>query len=800
MRSGTRSERARPERARAAIGLVARAERRERRWSLLALGLVLGLVGGLMLGAIALGERTGSAYSRLIDAVHLDDARLVLAADQPRTIAALPTMPGVADVWEASTYVVQLDGGALRFLSVVAGADPHPDLVTPVIVAGREPDPAAPDEVIVSEQLAEGSGMALGTEVGVRMLTLQDMADFAVGFTPHGPASRLRVVGIARMPAWGSALPDVVGGPGFARANAEGRVGTAAYLRLTPEPDSLARFSAALAASSAAEPSIVGEYLTATPETPRATKDESVVAAENALLVGIVMFAVVVGLGALQVTGLGLLRLAGLARGARSIEAALGMTAGESVLARVRAALPAAGISGLLGAGVVLAAGRLEPLGSQARFEPVTGFRPQWTLALLGGLGLAVVFLLCAAAAAAIAWRRAGASAAEPGSAEPRPSLLASVGAALRRRPTLLLGSRLARTAGARRGVPPLVTILAAAAAVAAIVATLVVGASLARLVDAPARWGGGTDLTIADSREDDVATLVPDPRVAALTVASTARLRTPEGVLLGAQSMVDRKGASPVQRVSGRLPEGPDEVAVNPRVATQFGLAEGSPLVLLGADGRSRELVVVGEAVVPSGERFRPGQDILLHPATLDALSGLRTPQLTAFVTAAPGMAGALTAELGGRLELGTNLPPEAIRNLADLVKLPGILAVVLAVVAGTGLVHSLLVTARRLAREMAVFSVLGATPGQVRTTLTVLAATTVVPAVLLGVPVGLGVARLFWWQVASTIGVGGDLAVPVWPILGLVLAVPVGAALVSVLPSLRVDRAATASALAAL
>ena len=788
---------ARPRPETGAITLVARSELRERGWGLLVLALVLGVGGGVVLGAVALGERTGTAYSRLVDAVHLDDARILVPADQPRLAAAVPTLPGVDHAWTAQAYIAQPDAGSIRFLSIAASTRPHPDLVTPVLVAGRSPDPASPDEVVVSEQIAEEGTLALGSVHTMRLLTLRNVADFAVGFTPAGPASRLTVVGVARMPKWGGTLPDVLGGPGFAAANEGGAIGTVAYVRLQPRPGALADFTGAFTAASAAEPSAVADYLAGPPETPRLSVDEAVVAAERALLVGVGVFALVVGLGVLQVVGLGLLRSAAAAREARVVERALGMTARQSAGARVLAAVPGAVVAAVLGAAVTLLAGTLEPLGSQARFEPTVGFRPQWALALVGGLVLALVFLALTAGAVLVAWRRGRETAPEP-ARDPTP--LVAAGEALRRWPSLLLGARLARGAGVRRGLPPVVTTVAAVAAVAGIVATVVVGASLTRLVDEPARWANGADIALPDSRPDDVAALVADPRTVSVAVADTVRVRTAAEEVLGMSGLRAVKGIPPVDLVSGRLPAAPDEVAVNPRVAQRYGLADGTLLPLRAADGSPRPLRTVGIVVAPRDDRRAPGQDLLVAEPTLAGYSTYRTPQLTAYVTARPGEAAALRAELATRLEVAPDLPPDAIRNLADLVRLPGLLAVLLAVVAGTGLAHSLLVTARRLAREMAVFSVLGATPGQVRTTLTILAATTAVPAVVLGVPLGLGVARLFWWQVATTIGVGGDIAVPGWPIVVLVAAVPVGAALVTLVPALRFARMPASTSLATL
>ena len=773
------------------VRLVARAALRERRWSLPALGIALGLLGGLVLGAVAVGERTGTAYGRLVEAVHLDDVRTIVAADQPALLAALPGLAGVRGVWTPEAWIVQLDGPQVRFASMIAG-EPPGDLVSPVIVAGRTPDPAAPDEVVVSERMAE-RGMPIGTETPVTMLTLENVADFAVGFTAAGPQARIRVVGVARMPSWGEALPDVVAGPGFAAAYAGSGIGHGAYVRLDGTPGAEERFSEAFAAASAASPTGVADYLAPTLALPRSTPDAGVQAAERALLVGIALFAVVVGLGAVQVLGLGLLRTAAAARPARSVESALGMTAGQSLRARAVAAVPAAALAGILGAATVVAAGTLEPLGSQARFEPTPGFRPQWLLAALGGASLTVLFLLVTVVATALAWRSVGVEA-------PGPNRVGAFAEALRRWPAVLLGSRLAGS-GARRGLPPAVTVLAAAAAVASIVATVTVGASLDRLVGSPARWAGGADAVVVDAREPDVAALAADDRVAALTLTETSHTRLPDGGSLGVAGIEVRKGTPPLELVSGRPPARPDEIAVNPRLAVERGLAEGDRLELLDAAGVVRPMTVVGSVVVPREDYGALGQDLLATPAGLDLIAAPRTfPLLAATVYAVPGEGPAIAQELAERLEVDPTVMPEAIRNLADLVRLPGLLAAVLAAVAGTGLVHSLLVGARRLAREMAVFTVIGATPGQVRATLGVLAAIVAVPAVVIGVPVGLGVARLFWWQVTSAIGVGPQVAVPVWPITLLVAAVPLGAALVTAIPAVRYARTPASLSLAAL
>ena len=90
----------------------------------------------------------------------------------------------------------------------------------------------------------------------------------------------------------------------------------------------------------------------------------------------------------------------------------------------------------------------------------------------------------------------------------------------------------------------------------------------------------------------------------------------------------------------------------------------------------------------------------------------------------------------------------------------------------------------------RMAVLSAVGATPAQVRGMLAVLGGAIVAPALVLGVPVGLATARLLWWQVATSIGVGGDLTPQVGLLTGTVGGVFVAALLLALAPGLRATR----------
>jgi len=776
----------------AAVRAVARAEWRAGRRSLLALGLLAGLVAGLALAAGVLADRTRTAYPRLVEATALDDARVLVAADQPDLVEEIARLPGVEQVWVTSTWIGQLAGPAVRYLSVGAGLDPPRDLVRPVVVEGRAA--AVVDEAVIAEGFAADSGLGVGDELTLSLLTLEEIARFDTGFgAPDGETVRLRVVGVARMPAWSGALAGVLATPAFAERYADAAGARPVFVRLAPGADRQAfaeAFEAAAARADAAGRSVAARHLPPLVDFPTADVDPGVRAAAQTLTGGLAVFAAVVGAGGLLVVAQGLLRHHRSRRRDQDVESALGLTRAQRSAARVLAAVPVAVAAGAVAGGIALAAGVLEPVGGQARFEPSPGFRPAWWWVLAGGIGTALVWLGLVAASAAMA----GASL--PRVVPPAPSGVARL---LRRRPALFVGLRLAQSGqGSRVGVPVAATVLGAAAAVAGIVAALALGASLDRLVGTPARYGYAADLSLVDAREADVAALVADPRVAALDVTYTGHVRLladPGRSETEVQAYRPRKGAVPVETVEGRVPGALGEIALGPRVAQRLQAVVGDVLEVARPAGGTVTLRVTG-VVVPRPEAQGPlGDAVVVHPAQVAELSQVE-PTLSGYVVAAPGAAESLLADLSTRLEVIARETPDEIRNLDDLGHLPEILAAALAAVAAAGLAHALLTAARRHAREVAVLSVLGATPRQVRAALAVLALALVLPALAVGIPVGLGVARVLWWQLATATGVGGDLAVPAGSLAVLGPVVVAVALLLALVPARRTAPPAVALA----
>ncbi|HEX8518323.1 MAG TPA: FtsX-like permease family protein, partial [Pseudonocardia sp.] len=625
-----------------------------------------------------------------------------------------------------------------------------------------------------------------------------------------GAFVRVRVVGVGRATAWTGPVAGLLTTPAFAREHAADASARAVFVRLGPDgrggaapsgpggadPATRDAFARALAAAVAADPnrSPLDGSLRPEPSFPTAAVDPTVRAAQLVLVVALAVFAVAVGLGGLLVVAQGLLRHHGARRDAQLVERSLGLTLVERALARVLAGSLGAAVAGVVGAGVALAAGLIEPLGSQARFEPAPGFRAPWAVALGGGALLALLFVTLTAWAAAVA-------AARRRPVTPLPTAPWRFGPPLG--PAMLLGVGLAwrgpRSAG---GVRTAATVVGLAVAVVGLVAAMTFSASLRRLVDTPARYGLTSDLTVLDAREADVAELVRDDRVAALdrvTSAPVALGVEPPGGAAGGTgagpvpllAVEHRKGALPGGTVAGRPAAAPGEIALGPRTAHRLGVGVGDTVTARPVGGPPRPLTVTG-VVVYRGSAGSQGDTALgeggvVVPEQLTALAAGVAPVVDAHVAAAPGRAEFLYRELSSRLEVHRSATPAEVRNLADLVLLPELLAVVLAAVGGAAVVHVLAVAGRRHARDLAVLAVLGATPRQVRATLAVAAAATVLPALVVGVPLGLGVGRVVWWEVAASTGVAGDVAVPAVPLLGVAALLLAGAVAATAVPAAR-------------
>ena len=183
----------------AGIRMLAWAELRRSWRTMVVFGLVVGIGFGCALAGMQLARRTSTAYARLEHAVRAPDA-VVLATGADRGVERVAWLPQVDKVWRGVTAIGQLQGDAVVYAGVIASTEaPPPGLFRPIVVAGRVVDPDADDELVVTEHLAGIAGIAVGDELPLRFLTVEEVAQFDTGFgEPDGPRIRMRIVGVIR--------------------------------------------------------------------------------------------------------------------------------------------------------------------------------------------------------------------------------------------------------------------------------------------------------------------------------------------------------------------------------------------------------------------------------------------------------------------------------------------------------------------------------------------------------------------------------------------------------------------------
>jgi hypothetical protein len=249
---------------------------------------------------------------------------------------------------------------------------------------------------------------------------------------------------------------------------------------------------------------------------------------------------------------------------------------------------------------------------------------------------------------------------------------------------------------------------------------------------------------------------------------------------------------------VSGRMPDGPGQLAVAPRTAESAGLELGDTVTVSGAMA-AREVVITGIAFVPQASHNDYASGAWVTRGTYDELFGTdgvqAFKQRQALVSLAPGADPSAVAE---RISTGLGLdgflaPPPAPVELAELQQirvLPAFLAVFLAILALGAVGHALATAVRRRRHDVAVLRALGMTRTQSRWMVATQATVLAAAGLLIGVPLGVALGRTVWRYVADTTPL---FYIPPVAALAVLLAVPVALIAANVLAAWPGHRAAS-------
>jgi hypothetical protein len=766
------------------VGLLVRAELRRRWLALVLVGLLTGAIGAAVVTSVAGARRSATAYDRLAELTGQPDATL-LSLVGPRLVDEALGSPEVETAWPFRSTIGQvLDAPTVVYLGVVAGPERPPGLFTPRYETGRPPADDAPHEVAVDDGLADQADLAVGDRLPMAFLTQEELSQFDSGFgMPDGPQVDLEVVGTFSVA--GNETSETVGvlaSPAFAEVSDGAGGAEGAMLDLVDDRGAEARFAADVREAAADEPlpeggEELGAYdLRLAQDDRDRSRASARVVANGLLLAGAI--GLVVGLLGLAQT---VVRHQSRALGGEDMLRALGQDrrarATVSVLPFAIVAAPIAAVVTVAGA---IALSPLLPIGAARRIEPSPGVEVNLVVLTLGALAVVLLLLGVIGAVVAHQVRRP----AEP----PRhvPSSLAKGRLATLPFP-VAVGAAFALDPGRRRGAAPVrAALVGGVLAIAAAVGAAAFAVSLDRLVDTPSRYGSPGDALIADVRSNTVARLLTDPDVDAVLEARGFDLEI-NGTRQDAFSTRVLKGSIGFNELEGRAPAGPAEVALGPALADRLD-AEVGDLVTLGDAGDQATVVGIVLARGDTGNSYAESAvvDDDLRQSVSEG-SGFRE----AIVRYADGVdADAAVAQLSEELEVERIEPPIRIRDLAQVRRLPLILAGAAALLGVVLLGHALVVTVRRRGRDLALLRALGARPAQTAVSVVVMTVILVVAGVVLGVPLGFFLANLAWRAVADSLYVADDLAVPVLvTLLCLPVALVVGL-LAAAVPTYRAGR----------
>jgi hypothetical protein len=799
--------------------MASRAQLRRRWTSTVALVLLVGLAGGVVLAAIAGASRTDTAmlrfvaYSRpedvyvTINGPRGDPSDPAIAAETLADRARLLALPQVSVAARAPYMFLSPDkaGNELGTINPFAAADAQAfrTVDRPRVLEGRSPRLDDPAEAIVDDATARVRHLHVGSRVTLWSFSAEQQNDaLAGGFgkipAPEGPAYTFRVVGIVRGPSDVSAPPASV----VRDAIFEG-VGA---MVLTPA--FLHRFASDQGVPEEALPGIEGFRVrlrhgladmpalrqalqgVARPEDVHMGSDIQSAAdkAQQAIhleAIALLLFAAGGGLAALVIVGQALARLVGADAAENPTLAALGLGPRQLVLVPLVRAGIIAGAGAATAMVVAVALSPLTPIGLARRAEIHPGLAVNVAVLGLGFLGVAGLTLLRALLSA---WRAAAVLGERTlGQAPARPGPLTAAAARSGLGPAAVAGVGMSFERG--RGVAFARALLATVVAVTGVVAAVTFGGSLRHLVGTPRQQGWNWDVVVGNPNTQTAYTGDPaaDPLHAQMVSTLTANkyvgafsgFALPDGITVDGRT-VEVAGIETVRAtvlppiLEGRAPVSADEIVLGHDTLRQLHRRVGQAVTVRALD-RSVTMRIVGVPLLPTASDL----GTRLSRGGFATIAGVRellpdTPVLQFAVQYRPGVdRKAATRSLVN--DMGRQVlrpyPGGEVGNLAKVDFLPYVLAGLLVVLAVGALGLTLLASVRRHRRDLAVLKTIGFIRRQVSATVAWQATTLALAALVVGVPSGVSLGRWTWRLVADSLG---SVSPPIVPLTVVLLLAP--------------------------
>ena len=786
-----------------AVWMVVCSQLRGRWRSWLALGVLAGLSGALVIAVAAGACRTDAAYPGLVawsrppdDLISVDPGQGSAFGSIPAAAAErLPQVTGAAKL----IGFTALEPAAITVLAPADGGIPG-SLWRRKLLAGRVPASDQPDQADVSFTVAQSQRLQVG---GTLRVVLLGAAGRPVPF-------RFRVAGIDAAPGefppqYGFGNDMVWATPAFGRQHAGQLLSTLGIaLRLRRGAANVQVVEGELLRAGG------GKAVSYYPLASQAANTEHSI---HLQAVALWLLAGLLALLGLLILGQLLARLTVVESASYGALRAVGMSPAQLTAAGlVRAAMIGAA-GAVLAAVLALAASPLFPVGLAGIAEPHPGIHADWLVLGLGMAGVVIAAVSCAAWPA-----RRAATAPRPQAVIPPGGPRAASAIARAVKPVAAaMGIRLALHRGAGRSTVPVPsTITAAAVGVAGLSAAMVFTASLGHLLATPALYGVSWDALVENLQNGSIGpaahSIGRDPQVSQWSGTYVAAPLAIRGVQVGAITTgPGPDGSLAAVPLQGNPPRQAGDIVLGQRTLAAIHARIGDT-VSVSIAGLPRHLPrkIVGTAVFPAlGDTTELGTGAELTAGGLLGLAppGLQFPPFTGLVVRfRPGISAqqqisALAVRvdrLGPFAVTGPTTPADLV-NFGQVQDLPLLLGLSLGVLALLTIAHLLLTSLRRRRRDLAVLRAIGFTPRQVRAAVAWQAAILAAVALIIGIPAGIVCGRLAWRIFAGQLGIPPVLDIPFLSLAIVVAAAPALAIAVAAAPGASAARARPAEVLRA-
>jgi len=767
----------------------------------LAVVVLIGLGGGAVLAATAGARRTASAATRLYHRGNVADVEIdpTQGTASHTELDHLARLPEVRHVTTAQFFAgASVHGGKHGPLDAFVAANANGTWIYQFdrigllpSFRGRMPDPSHADEVVTTSAEARILHVTVGSTLPVAFAKFSSPNPSAP--PTYAKPITLHVVGLATTPigllhGGESSETFVFGTPALARRFADSSLGATIYVQLHDPRDLLAFERKAPAALKG----ITFDFHAASQELSTFGR------VARPFTATLWIFALVAALSTMLIVAQALVRMVRTDAAEAPELSALGATRTQrSTVAAARAGI--AVLAGSVVAALVsVLASPLFPLGLVHRVEPDPGLRVDLAVLVLGGLAIAVLFGAIIVVAARRATRVVRATS-ETG--PQRPSRLATTLARANAPVSLVHGARLAfQRTRSNTTASTASSLFGLVAAAAAISAALVFGANLRQLTT-PSRYGQTWDAEITSNGPGPLTASSVQHTLTSASLASGVTFGTFGNAHLGGQivpayGLQPSVGATLPVALKGRLAQSSDEVALGPKTLRQLGRSVGDTVTATATNGRSGELHIVGETLLPA---LNPNSPTLGADEGAEMTRGglarldpdLRQEVDFVLLRLAPGVALSelRTGFARAQVSVSGASPPSYIASYGDVRSTPFVLAALITVLGVGVLAHLLITSVRSNRRELAIIKTIGGRRRQVLGIVIVQALMLTGVALAVGLVLGVALGRGAWTRFATGLGLAPSTDIPVVQLVALVAFGLVSAMVIAFLPA----RAAT-------